>query len=985
MRKYLRLLLAAAVLLVPATVLLPAAPAGAATNGLLNAGGAPAWQTNGAVDAIQYADGMVFIGGDFTSVRPPGAPAGTDEVPRHQIAAFDAQTGDLLPFNPDFEPYSSNWGVLIQSFAVSADGHRLYVGGNFYTIDGVKQPNITAFDLPAMTRSSWKPPAPNGQVLGITVAADGTVYFGGRFTAVGGTPRANAAAYSPDAQLSPWAPQTDDAVRTLQVSPDGSEVVIGGSFSTVDGVRHRGLMAVDPAIGANMAAWGDGPQMSQYFEVYSTAADATSLYFGGVDNGGRYGVPEFDGTAALDWTTGTIKWSDYCKGDTIAVSLVGGVLYSGSHVHDCSLVPGAFGDLVAMNLGYHHMLAESATDGTVLPWFPNTDAGSSEGDLGPKTMATDGSQIWYGGTFTELNHQPQASFARFAPGADTTVPSKPDVPTAALAGSDSVQVQWPGSVDLDDGTLTYNVYRDNGSTPVRTLQVDSRPWSSATVSFTDKSVPSGTHTYTVVASDGTNVSYRSDASNAVTVGSAAAPGYAETVEQAGPSSYWRLGEPTGSRTAADASGRGVTATYSTGVSYGTAGAIAGDSNTAVTLDGRSGSLYSTSQVTNPQRFSLEMWFSTQSRTGGKLIGFGNNQTTTSSKYDRQVYLTSGGRLVFGVYANGAKVITSSKAYNDGKWHQVVATLGSGGMALYVDGALVGTNATSSAQVYNGYWHLSGDKLGTAWPGAPTSSYLAGSIDDVAIYPYALDGSTVAAHFHVAGSPPPPPTLAAYPATVIGDHPTLYWRFGEPSGSVANDASGNAHRGVYRSGLTLGAAGALSDGDTAVFSPGDRGVAYSADAFPAPSTYSIEVWLKTTETRGGKIFGFENVQSGWGNAFDRQIYLTQSGQLAFGVSAASGKQVIETTGSYNDGAWHDIVATQGSAGMALYVDGQLVGTNPTTDAGSYTGYWRAGGGNLTGWPDGSSHSAVAGTFDEAAVYPVALTAAQAAAHYSAAAH
>ncbi len=37
-----------------------------------------------------------------------------------------------------------------------------------------------------------------------------------------------------------------------------------------------------------------------------------------------------------------------------------------------------------------------------------------------------------------------------------------------------------------------------------------------------------------------------------------------------------------------------------------------------------------------------------------------------------------------------------------------------------------------------------------------------------------------------------------------------------------------------------------------------------------------------------------------------------------------------------------MATQGADGMKLYVDGLLVGTNATTSAQSYTGYWRIGG-------------------------------------------
>ncbi len=73
----------------------------------------------------------------------------------------------------------------------------------------------------------------------------------------------------------------------------------------------------------------------------------------------------------------------------------------------------------------------------------------------------------------------------------------------------------------------------------------------------------------------------------------------------------------------------------------------------------------------------------------------------------------------------------------------------------------------------------------------------------------------------------------------------------------------------------------------------------------------------------------------------------------------------------------MVATQGPDGMKLYVDGQLVGTNPQTQAQSYSGYWRIGGDNT--W--GSSGPYFKGTLDEAAVYPSVLSAQDVTNHYS----
>ena len=47
----------------------------------------PSWQTNGRVRAIVYSGTTVYIGGEFTEVRPPGGGA---PVARNHLAAIDS-------------------------------------------------------------------------------------------------------------------------------------------------------------------------------------------------------------------------------------------------------------------------------------------------------------------------------------------------------------------------------------------------------------------------------------------------------------------------------------------------------------------------------------------------------------------------------------------------------------------------------------------------------------------------------------------------------------------------------------------------------------------------------------------------------------------------------------------------------------------------------------------------------------------------------
>jgi hypothetical protein len=390
------------------------------------------------------------------------------------------------------------------------------------------------------------------------------------------------------------------------------------------------------------------------------------------------------------------------------------------------------------------LLAQRATDGLILPWFPNTNYGNKSGQTGPVVMTTDGTALFVGGEFTTVNGKRQQGLARFLPGPDQSVPTQPGTPTAAVTSATDVQVRFTASWDKDDGTLVYNVYRDASSTPFATLTAESRFWAKPTLAVTDSGVPPGSHKYRVAATDGTNTSKKSAFSNAVTVGSTPTT-YSAAVLESGPDAYWRLGEPSGSTTAKDATGRDNTGSYVGTVSLGVPGALAADTDTAAGFNGSNTNVAATKVTNDPQTYSVELWVNTTTTRGGKLVGFGNRQTGLSSSYDRHVYMTNSGQIIFGAYPGRAVAVTSPLSYNDGRWHHIVATMGAAGMALYVDGSPVATNANATSQAYNGYWRAGGDSLG-GWPSAPSSTYLNGTLDEVAIYSYALTASQVAAHF-----------------------------------------------------------------------------------------------------------------------------------------------------------------------------------------------------------------------------------------------
>ncbi len=220
--------------------------------------------------------------------------------------------------------------------------------------------------------------------------------------------------------------------------------------------------------------------------------------------------------------------------------------------------------------------------------------------------------------------------------------------------------------------------------------------------------------------------------------------YGQAVFNDGPALYWPLDDTAGP-TVADVSGNGDSGKAIGGVAFGTSSPVEGPSGTGVTLDGATGEIVASQGMTYPTTYSEEMWFTTTTTSGGGLMGFASSTSDSSTKYDRQVWMSNDGRLNFGLWAGQAAVIRSPGSYNDGDWHYVVATQGPDGMNLYVDGQLVASSTNALSQDFYGYWHVGEDNF-DLWPHAPTSDSFAGTVSDVAFYNTELSAAQVETHY-----------------------------------------------------------------------------------------------------------------------------------------------------------------------------------------------------------------------------------------------
>ncbi|MGY1814261.1 PKD domain-containing protein [Blastococcus sp. SYSU D00820] len=1048
----------------------------------------PTVQVDGVVWSQVVVGDRVYAAGSFTRARPAGAPPGQQETVRNNLLAYDIRTGELVTsFAPDLNG---------QALAVSAspDGSRVYVGGDFTVADGQPRNRVAAYDVATGALVASFRPSVNGQVAALA-ATNSTVYLGGDLSAVGGVSRSRLAAVrSADGGLLPWAPvpgvgpttgntngnrATSNAVMALVVTGGGAQVVAGGRFDSMNGVKSTGVAALDPVSGATRP-FAAGQQITNQginSAVYSLSTDGSTVY-GTAYN--YYGPGNLEGSFVARADGGALVSVNDCWGDTYSSYATGGVVYLAGHAHNCDQIRG-FPEQTPERVHKYATAVTAAGVGAdggrrqiggpwmgrpapvLLPWFPAMASGTYTGQYQAGWSVTGTSQyVVYGGEFPRVNGTGQQGLVRFAvpsiapnrmgPAADAEL-----TPTLVSRSSGTVRVSWKATSDVDNGDLTYTVTR-SGQQVHRTTAA-STWWHRPELGFVDRGLtPGTTQTYRVDVSDpfGNTVS-SSTASVVVSGARGADDAYSATVLADGPEHYWRLDEPAGSRVAYDSAGFEDLALGS-GVAGAQQGGLTGSTDTAASFDGTAGGI---ATMTNPLRgahtLSVEAWFSTRSTAGGVLLDFGDATSGLSVNHDRHVYLDEAGRVSFGVWPGYGGVVSTTKAYNDGRWHHVVATLGPDGIALYLDGSLAARRTDpTAAQDFVGYWRLGGD---TRWAG--TTDWFAGRLDEVAVYPGVLTAAQVQRHFAAGttGSAPnavPRPAFTAtadglvatldagastdpdgtvsriswafgdgtaaatgarvthtfpragsyrvavtvtddrgatastsrvvavaatgvagspYAQAVLAAGPAHYWRLGEASGSGL-DSAGAADLAVG-SGVRRPAAGAVSgDADGAAsFDGTGSGLAVTPTAAPAPNQFSVELWFRTTSTAGGKLLGYGDARSGQSYNNDRHLYLDQAGRLTFGVWPQEAR-TLSTAPGLNDGRWHQVVASLGTTGMALYVDGVLVGSRTDTRAGQeYTGYWRIGGD--TTWA-GAPY--VTGDIDEVSIYPSVLPAGVVAEHH-----
>ncbi|MFL6116976.1 MAG: hypothetical protein ACJ786_37335, partial [Catenulispora sp.] len=235
------------------------------------------------------------------------------------------------------------------AYALTIGNGRLYLGGSFAGVDGVRRPNLAAFSL-----------------------ATGALDAG-------------------------WRPGADDAVHALVVRD--SRIYLGGAFHLVNGqpgtlrlaAVHAVTGAVDPAFRPRVPA-----------EVRAIALDPAGVYVATGGVGGR---------AIAYGPTGVLRWQRVFDGDAAAIAVNRGMTYVGGHFDSACLTSknGVHGACVDGSEARHKLAAVTSAGG-LSGWAPQGNGVIGVRVLGVNTVT---GVLVAGGDFTTIDGQARRRLAIF--------------------------------------------------------------------------------------------------------------------------------------------------------------------------------------------------------------------------------------------------------------------------------------------------------------------------------------------------------------------------------------------------------------------------------------------------------------------------------------------------------------------------------------------------------------------------------------------
>ncbi|MFV0460825.1 MAG: PKD domain-containing protein [Actinomycetales bacterium] len=451
---------------------------------------------DGSVNDLVELNGMIYAVGTFTTVRQSdGAP----DLTRNGIFAFDATTGQIAA---DFDPNLSGGANSIVT-----DGTSLYVGGDFNAVnDNTRHRKVAMLD-PVTGRPVRKLVSPNSAVNEVVVRGT-TLYVGGRFSSVGGDNSSVFVAINTvDGTVIPGLGASfsgqynggNTSILRMDLSPDGSKLVVVGNFTSVNGSPRQQVAVLDTTATATTV---DSWSTDRFDRSRNSCASVFDTFVRDVDIDptGSYFVVTATGAFAGGAAAGTLcdtvqrwsltggagqqpEWINYTGGDTTwGVAITGDVVYLGGHFR-WSDNPYSNNSAGPGSVAREGLVAVDARNGLPISWNPGRQRG-----VGAQAMYATPQGLWVGSDTDRINDELRPRIA-FLPLAGASMPQVSSAPlgntvfgSQVMAGSATRLNAGGGAVGDPAGNwLSETGYVSGGTTASRR----------GNVSYTS-SVPAGT-------------------------------------------------------------------------------------------------------------------------------------------------------------------------------------------------------------------------------------------------------------------------------------------------------------------------------------------------------------------------------------------------------------------------------------------------------------------------------------------------------------
>lgn len=252
---------------------------------------------SGLINALKVSGGKLFVGGTF---------AQTNGQPRNNLAAFNKNTGVLLPWSPNADASVT---------CLDNVGPSILLGGDFINIGNQQRMKLAMVDSITGQLTGWNFGFPSSSSVRAVCIRDTTLYVTGSFANADLSYRNNFAAFSLNSgALTPWNPMSNYSSSIVFV--DSGVAYLGGSFSSVGG-QSRNFFAMTDIVTGNVLPWTT--RLNRF--LTALLKDQNSLYMGGmfdtVDNRYKKNMVVFSKPATkID----SIQVVQHCAGDSIQIN-----------------------------------------------------------------------------------------------------------------------------------------------------------------------------------------------------------------------------------------------------------------------------------------------------------------------------------------------------------------------------------------------------------------------------------------------------------------------------------------------------------------------------------------------------------------------------------------------------------------------------------------------------------------------------------------